>query len=150
MGPVQQLLGWMQFTMRTPMSSCFLKKASSSGSGGLWQVLMTVSFGLASHPGPFILYWPVNHFSAELHTFGLFLCIERIPVTFSVCPSCGACNHPSHYSSHVSCSTVCLLLPSEFVVLQLCIGFEVFQTVSFIRCNLFFDPSSCINSCPRL
>lgn len=83
------------------------KKASSSGSDGLWQVLMTVSSGLASHPDLFTLYWPVNHFSAELHTFRLFLCIEWIPVTFPVCP-CAACHQPSHYSRHVSCSTVCL------------------------------------------
>lgn len=106
-GSSQQLLGWMQFTMRTWRSSCFLKKASSSGSDGLWQVLVTVSFGLASHPDLFTFYWPVNHFSAELHTFRLFLCIEWIPVTFPVCP-CAACHHPSPSSRHVSCSTVCL------------------------------------------
>lgn len=105
MVPVQQLLRWVQFTMRSWKSSCFLKKTSSSGSDGLWQLLVTVSFGLASHRDLFTLYWPVNHFSAELHTFRLFLCIEWIPVTF---PSCGACNHPSPCSRHVSCSTVCL------------------------------------------
>lgn len=117
--PVQQLLG---FTMTTWKSSYFLKKASSSGSDGLWQVLMTVSFGLASHPDLFTLYWPVNHFSAELHTFRLFLCIEWVPVTFPVCPSCGACNHPSHYSRHVSCSTMSVTPQwiHEFIVLLLC------------------------------
>lgn len=106
--PVQQLLGWMQFTLRTWKPSCFLKKASSLGSDGLWQVLVTVSFGLASHPDLFTLYWPVNHFSAELHTFRLFLCLEQILVTFPVCLSCGTRNHPSHYSRHMNCSTMCL------------------------------------------
>lgn len=49
-----------------------------------------------------------SFFPADLHTFRLFLCVEWIPVIFPGCPSCGACNHPSHSSNHMSCSTRCL------------------------------------------
>lgn len=141
MVPVLQLLRWMQFTMAAWKSSCFLKKASSSGSDGLWQVLVTVSFGLASHPDLFTLYWLVNHFSAELHTFRLFLCTEWIPDTFPVCPSCGACNQARELFHYVSVTPQWIC---SFVLVQ------VFQTVSFVRFNLFFDSSSCVSSCPRL